>query len=76
MHPEFWMFVSIVSVIFCIGILSKAIAALRRGEPYRFTTWDGGMLLRGTEVHAVVPIGLSIALGFASAALLVQWGRL
>ena len=76
MHPEIWMLLSFVSAIFCIAVLVKAVEALRRREPYRFTTWDGGLMLRGAAVHAVVPIVLSIVLGVVSAALFVQWGRL
>jgi len=60
---------SILILVWSIAVLCKLAAARSRGEPYQFTQWDGGLVLRGTvlgrtgaivlAVFAVVMVGVS-----------------
>ena len=46
-------------------MLWKAVAALRRSEPYVFSMWDGGMLRAGKQLSRLgtqVKVGLSLFL--------------
>ena len=37
---------SFLSLIWCVAVLIKLSAVRSRGQPYVFTTWDGGLMLR------------------------------
>jgi len=76
MTPEVCMAISVISIIFCVAVVFKAVEALRNRQPYRFTKWDGGMLLRDVEIHGAFAILFALVLGGASVIMLVLWGRL
>ena len=42
-------------------VIGKAIAALRRGEPYRFGFLDGGLVGQGKEADPRIVIGGALA---------------
>jgi len=41
---------SFLSLIWCVAVLIKLSAVRSRGQPYVFTTWDGGLMLRGRQL--------------------------
>jgi hypothetical protein len=76
MHPEILMAVSFIAIVFNLAVVSKAIGALQRRESYRFSGWDGGLLLKGVEIHAALALVVAVLVGVAAAILLVLWAKL
>jgi hypothetical protein len=69
---------SVIACIWCVAILSKVITVRLRGERYKFTSWDGGLMLRGTELGAggTYAFGMFVAaLGGVSLWVLHAWSK-
>jgi hypothetical protein len=50
---------SVAVLVWSLAVLCKLALARSRGEPYTFTQWDGGLVLRGRV------LGRAGATGFA-----------
>jgi len=61
-----------VFVVWCVAVVIKAVTALRRGEPYVFSMWDGGAIRVGKKLGRTgtqVKIAVGILMGACLAAL-------
>lgn len=62
--------------IWSAAVIIKVLGVRGRREKYRFAMWDGGLMLRGTELGAtgqVLFAGLAVALAIA-ALYVLTWG--
>ncbi|MDB4956555.1 MAG: hypothetical protein JWO36_4124 [Myxococcales bacterium] len=69
----------VMAMIWSAAVLLKLATARSRGEPYRFTQWDGGLMLRGTTLGGAGMVGFAVfvaVLGSIAAYELVHWARL
>ncbi len=57
---NFYFYFSLLAIAWCLAALVKVIEVRGRGANYRFTWWDGGMMLNGKE------LGPSASWGFAA----------
>ena len=70
---------SLFALVWCVAVLLKILAVRGRREPYRFTQWDGGLMLRGTTMG---PRGmawfaaLAVVLGAVATYQLYRWAQL
>jgi hypothetical protein len=62
--------------IWCVAVVVKVLGARSRNQPYRFTMWDGGLMLRGTELGRVGQIVWAVmAVALAAVAIgVIAWG--
>ncbi|HEX7699674.1 MAG TPA: hypothetical protein VF403_03105 [Kofleriaceae bacterium] len=70
---------SLLALVWCVAVIVKVITVRRRGEPYRFTQWDGGLILRGTTLGPNGMVGFTIvavALGAIATYQLARWSAL
>ncbi len=70
---------STFALVWCIAVVLKVAGVRSRGEPYRFRQWDGGLMLRGTELGPAGTLrflGFAIVLGAIAAYQLVRWSQL
>jgi hypothetical protein len=70
---------STFALVWCIAVVLKVAGVRSRREPYRFRQWDGGLMLRGTELGPAGTLrflGLAIVLGVIAAYQLVRWSQL
>ena len=51
-----------------IFIFAKALAARSRGEPYRFSAIDGGMVFTGKDTSPTVMLAVAGAMAIGTAA--------
>lgn len=68
-----------IAVIYSILILAKVISVLVRRERYKFTFWDGGMLLSGKELGTAGTYAFGamiLALGSVGIWLVHAWSKL
>ena len=68
MTPETLQLVAVVFTVWGIAVAAKAINALRTGNPYTFSMWDGGMLRAGKKLNRLgmqikVVVGVLMAAG-------------
>jgi len=69
----------VIGAIWSVAILSKVITVRLRREPYKFTFWDGGLMLSGTELGAAATCAFGVfvaALGGVSIWVLHAWSKL
>ena len=70
---------SLFAFVWCVAVLFKVLAVRGRGEPYRFTQWDGGLMLRGKELERAGTLwfaGFALVLGAISGYQLLRWMQL
>jgi hypothetical protein len=70
---------SLFALIWCIAVVVKAAGVRGRREPYRFRQWDGGLMLRGTELGPAGTLRFvmfAVVLGAIAAYQLVRWSQL
>jgi hypothetical protein len=67
MSPETYRVLCAVFALWGVAVAIKAVKAIRTGEPYVFSLWDGGMIRAGkslkpigAKVKAVVGVGIAI----------------
>lgn len=69
----------VIAILWSIAILYKVVTVRRRGEPYKFTMWDGGMMLSGVEMGPAATWvfgAFVVALGAVSIYVLNMWSHL
>jgi hypothetical protein len=70
---------SLLALVWCVAVLVKVLAVRRRGESYRFSQWDGGLMLRGTTLGPNGMLGftiMAVVLGAIATYQLVRWSAL
>ena len=70
---------SVLAMIWAAAVVCKVVVVVSRGEPYRFTQWDGGLLLRGKAIgrRGTIAFGLLVVgLGAIAAYQCIRWSRL
>ena len=70
---------SLFAFVWCVAVLFKVLAVRGRGEPYRFTQWDGGLMLRGKELERAGTLrfaGFALVLGAIAGYQLLRWMQL
>lgn len=62
--------------VWCAAVVIKLLGARSRRAHYRFAMWDGGLMLRGTELGPAGQIGFGLlAVALAAVAIwLLAWG--
>lgn len=67
---------SLFALVWCVAVLVKIAVVRGRREPYRFTQWDGGLMLRGTELGTTGMAAFAVftvVLGAVAAFQVVRW---
>jgi hypothetical protein len=76
---EIGIVLSLLGLVWCIAVLCKVASVRSRKETYRFTQWDGGLMMRGTELSPGGALWFALfaaAVGAVALYQLVRWSQL